>query len=88
MIDNLLVHFPSLGLAYCEDILKQRTTSQDLKLYCIQYMRNETCSFAYTHAVLGRLDLQARKEIDRLGGNKVLTEILDGLKIESGDEVR
>jgi geranylgeranyl diphosphate synthase, type III len=70
-----------------QDILKQRTTSEDIKLYCIQYMRDETQSFAYTRAVLRELDFGARKEIERLGGNKGLVTILDRLRIESGDEV-
>ena len=69
------------------NILKQRTTSEDIKLYCIQYMRDETHSFAYTRAVLRELDLGARKEIERLGGNKGLIAILDRLRIESGDKV-
>ena len=69
------------------DILKQHPTSPDIKMYCVQYMREETHSFEYTGAVLQELDLGARKEIDRLGGNKGLVKILDRLRIESGDEV-
>ena len=65
------------------DILKQRTTSEDLKLYCIQYMRSETQSFAVTLAVLRELDAAIRKEIERLGGNKGLIEILDRLRLDS-----
>jgi geranylgeranyl diphosphate synthase, type III len=56
-------------------------------MYCVQYMREETHSFEYTSAVLQELDIGARKEIDRLGGNKGLVKILDRLRIESGDEV-
>ena len=70
------------------DILKQHTTSEDIKLYCIQYMRDETASFTYTRSVLRELDLGARKEIERLGGNKGLIAILDRLKLNGGsDEV-
>jgi geranylgeranyl diphosphate synthase type 3 len=69
-----------------EDILKQHTCSDDMKLYCIQYMRDETRSFAYTRAVLRELDLGARREVERLGGNKGLISILDRLRIESGEE--
>lgn len=50
-------------------------------------MRDETHSFAYTLAVLEELDFAARKEIERLGGNRGLTTILDKLRLESGDKV-
>jgi geranylgeranyl diphosphate synthase, type III len=70
------------------DILKQHTTSEDIKMYCIQYMRDETGSFAYTRSVLRELDLGARAEIHRLGGNKGLVEILDRLRLNGrNDEV-
>ena len=69
------------------DILKQHTTSDDIKLYCIQYMRDETKSFAYTRAVLEELDSGARREITRLGGNKGLITILDRLRIDQGEKV-
>jgi Polyprenyl synthetase len=68
------------------DILKQHTTSEEIKLYCIEYMKG-TGSFAYTRRVLRELDFGARKEIENLSGNKGLTAILDRLRIESGDEV-
>lgn len=69
------------------DILKQHLTSEDIKLYFVQYMENETHSFLYTRAVLQKLDLGARREIDKLGGNQGLVTILDRLRIETGDEV-
>jgi hypothetical protein len=50
-------------------------------------MRDNTHSFEYTRAVLQELDLGARKEIEKLGGNKGLIAILDRLRIESGNEV-
>jgi geranylgeranyl diphosphate synthase type 3 len=68
------------------DILKQHTESEEIKLYCIEYMRKGTGSFAYTRRVLQELDYGARKEIHKLGGNKGLIAILDRLRIESGDE--
>ena len=49
-------------------------------------MRDETHSFEYTCSVLRELDLGARKEIERLGGNKGLIAILDRLKVESGSK--
>jgi hypothetical protein len=50
-------------------------------------MRDETGSFAYTRSVLCKLDHGARKEIERLGGNKGLIAILDRMRIDDGDEV-
>jgi hypothetical protein len=50
-------------------------------------MRDETQSFAYTRAVLGELDMGARHQIEKLGGNQGLIAILDKLKIENGNEV-
>ena len=50
-------------------------------------MRDETQSFAYTRAVLRELDMGARHQIEKLGGNKGLIAILDKLKIENGNEV-
>lgn len=68
------------------DILKQHTSSEEIKLYCIQYMRDETRSFAYTRAVLRELDSGARRQVEKFGGNKGLVSILDRLRIESGEE--
>jgi geranylgeranyl diphosphate synthase type 3 len=50
-------------------------------------MRDETNSFDYTRAVLEQLDLGARQEIAKLGGNKGLIAILDKLRIHNGNEV-
>ena len=85
MIDSSLVP-THLILGLIQDILKQHTTSEDIKLYCVQYMRDETHSFQYTCSVLTELDLGARKEIEKLGGNKGLIAILDRLKLESGSK--
>jgi geranylgeranyl diphosphate synthase, type III len=57
-----------------------------MKLYCVQYMSDVTHSFEYTRAVLSELDRGARKEIERLGGNKGLVTILDKLRIQSGND--
>ena len=70
------------------DILKQHTNSEELKMYCVNYMRDETLSFAYTEAVLRNLDHGARQEIEKLGGNVGLVAILDKLRINAnGTEV-
>lgn len=62
-------------------ILKQQTTADSLKSYCLHYLREETHSFAYTFSVLRQLDTGIREEITRLGGNKGLIEILDMLRL-------
>lgn len=49
-------------------------------------MRDETGSFAYTRSVLRELDLGARAEVYRLGGNKGLIAILDRLKLNGGND--
>jgi hypothetical protein len=84
MTDNSSVNILSSGSNL--DILKQHTTSEVIKLYCVQYMRDETQSFVYTRAVLRQLDAAARAEIGRLGGNAGLIAILDKLALESGNE--
>jgi geranylgeranyl diphosphate synthase type 3 len=68
------------------DILKQHPTSEDIKLYCIHYMQEETQSFAYTRSVLRELDSGARKEIEKLGGNQGLIAILNKLRIDIGND--
>ena len=67
-------------------ILQQRTKSEDLKLYCLEYLR-ATQSFAYTLTVLRELDASARKEIGLLGGNKGLLAILDRLRVDNYKEI-
>jgi hypothetical protein len=49
-------------------------------------MRDETGSFAYTRSVLWELDLGARAEVHRLGGNRGLIAILDRLKLNGGND--
>ncbi|CAD6568039.1 MAG: geranylgeranyl pyrophosphate synthetase [Cyphobasidiales sp. Tagirdzhanova-0007] len=74
------------------NVLRQRPTDDSLKSYAVFYMENNTRSFDYTRQVLGKLDQQARIEIERLGGNEGLTRFLDKMLagmvgIESGDIV-
>lgn len=58
-------------------MLRQRPTDDSLKHYAVSYMDKETNSFDYTRAVLRKLDTQARREIERLGGNPGLSKFLD-----------
>lgn len=65
------------------DILKQRTTNEDLKKHAISLME-EAGSFTYTLDVLDKLMADIETRIRNLGGNKVLerkhnfSEILEG----------
>lgn len=61
--------------------MKQRTTSEDIKLYFLRYVRDETYSFEYTRTVLRELDMHIRNEVELLGGNEKLLSVLDGLRI-------
>jgi geranylgeranyl diphosphate synthase type 3 len=44
-------------------------------------MEQHTHSFEYTREVIAKLDVQAREEVARLGGNAMLEQILDALKV-------
>ncbi|CAB3226549.1 unnamed protein product [Arctia plantaginis] len=59
-------------------ILRQRTRDVEVKKYCITILE-KLGSFAYTKETLQRLDEEARKEVDRLGGNPHLEALLDDL---------
>ncbi|XP_011646732.1 geranylgeranyl pyrophosphate synthase isoform X2 [Pogonomyrmex barbatus] len=61
------------------NILRQRTKDIEVKRHCIKLLERFG-SFKYTRNVLEELDLAARTEIERLGGNPLLMKILDELK--------
>ncbi|XP_050453529.1 terpene synthase-like [Cataglyphis hispanica] len=61
------------------NILKQRTASIEVKRYCVELLE-KFGSFKYTRNVLEKLEMKARDEIERLGGNPYLIKILDELK--------
>ncbi|KAL6449251.1 hypothetical protein ACFW04_000711 [Cataglyphis niger] len=61
------------------NIVKQKTKNIEMKRYCVKLLE-KFGSFEYTRNVLKKLDMQARAEIERLGGNPFLTKILDELK--------
>ncbi|KZO93846.1 terpenoid synthase [Calocera viscosa TUFC12733] len=63
------------------NVLQKRPSTPSTKKYAIEYMRDRTHSFEYAVGVLRNLDVQARAEIERLGGNPVLVGILDMLKV-------
>lgn len=59
-------------------ILRQRTRVVEVKKYCITILE-KLGSFAYTRETLQALDQEARKEVERLGGNPHLEALLDDL---------
>ncbi|XP_076633333.1 terpene synthase-like isoform X4 [Colletes latitarsis] len=61
-----------------KNILRRRTKNITVKRYCAALLE-KFGSFAYTRNVLEDLDKQARREIERLGGNPLFVAILDKL---------
>jgi len=60
-------------------ILRQRTEDIEVKKFCISLLESAG-SFAYTRGVMAELDTSIRAEVERLGGNQTLMEVLDQLK--------
>ncbi|XP_015118005.1 geranylgeranyl pyrophosphate synthase isoform X2 [Diachasma alloeum] len=58
------------------NILSQRTNDVEVKKYCLTLLE-KFGSFAYTKTVLEDLDRKARDEVERLGGNPLLIQVLD-----------
>ncbi|KAG1852034.1 isoprenoid synthase domain-containing protein [Suillus tomentosus] len=65
------------------DVLQKRPETPTLKHRAIEYLRNTTKSFDYTLAVLHKLEQQARGEVERLGGNPILSALLDKLHVDA-----
>ncbi|GAA5862555.1 hypothetical protein JCM1840_004224, partial [Sporobolomyces johnsonii] len=63
-------------------ILRERPSSPSPKTYAVSYMTTKTRSFAYTRDVLRSLTRQAFEEVERLGGNRGVEEILRRLEVE------
>ncbi|XP_002741463.1 geranylgeranyl pyrophosphate synthase-like [Saccoglossus kowalevskii] len=57
-------------------ILKQRTTDNDIKKYCIEFL-DKVGSFDYTKSVLLDLEEKLRVQIAELGGNPYLLAFID-----------
>ncbi|GAA5898754.1 hypothetical protein JCM5296_006708 [Sporobolomyces johnsonii] len=64
------------------NILRERPSSPSPKTYAVSYMTTKTRSFAYTRDVLRSLTRQAFEEVERLGGNRGVEEILKRLEVE------
>ncbi|KAG1774804.1 farnesyltranstransferase [Suillus placidus] len=65
------------------NVLQKRPKTPTLKHHAIEYLRNTTKSFDYTLAVLKKLEQQARGELERLGGNPMLSALLDKLHVDA-----
>jgi geranylgeranyl diphosphate synthase type 3 len=65
------------------DVLQKRPKTPTLKHHAIEYLKNTTKSFDYTLAVLNKLEQQARRELERLGGNPMLSALLDELHVDA-----
>ncbi|KAG1848727.1 isoprenoid synthase domain-containing protein [Suillus subalutaceus] len=65
------------------NVLQKRPKTPTLKHHAIEYLRNTTKSFDYTLAVLKKLEQQARRELERLGGNPMLSALLDKLHVDT-----
>ncbi|KAJ8586448.1 terpenoid synthase [Rhizopogon salebrosus TDB-379] len=65
------------------NVLQKRPKTPTLKHHAINYLRDTTKSFDYTLAVLKKLETQARAELERLGGNPMLSAILDKLHVDA-----
>ncbi|KAK4057999.1 hypothetical protein OIO90_000738 [Microbotryomycetes sp. JL221] len=70
------------------NILRERPSSPSPKAYAVSYMTQRTKSFEYTRQVLDKLMSQARREVERLGGNVGVEKILDRLVVKDGVEPR
>lgn len=64
------------------DIVKQRTKDVDIKRFAVDLMK-EFGSFSYTKEKLGRMETEIRNEVARLGGNSLLSSIMDQLSVHS-----
>jgi len=60
-------------------ILKQRTNDVEVKKFCISLLESSG-SFEYTRNVLETLDRAICSEVDRLGGNSIISKIMEELR--------
>eukprot|EP00013_Stygamoeba_regulata_P019325 CAMPEP_0177647006 /NCGR_PEP_ID=MMETSP0447-20121125/10074_1 /TAXON_ID=0 /ORGANISM="Stygamoeba regulata, Strain BSH-02190019" /LENGTH=382 /DNA_ID=CAMNT_0019149571 /DNA_START=72 /DNA_END=1220 /DNA_ORIENTATION=+ len=57
------------------NILKQRTDNREIKAHAVEYLR-KTGAFDYTLSVINKLYWQVESEINKLGGNESLQQIM------------
>lgn len=63
------------------DILRQKPTDIEVKQLAVNIME-EYGSFEHCKKVLKKYGQEAREEIEKLGGNKFLTEFLDIMQLD------
>lgn len=61
------------------NIVKKRTKDLEIKKYAVDVLE-KLGSFAYTREILQKLDAEARREAEKLGGNPYIAQVLDELK--------
>jgi len=60
-------------------VLRQRTRDIEVKKFCISLLE-ASGSFSYTREVMAELDTAIRSEVERLGGNPLITSVMDELR--------
>ncbi|KAH9965450.1 terpenoid synthase [Russula dissimulans] len=63
------------------NVLQKRPGTPTLKHHAIDYLRDHSKSFEYTREVLAILEKRVLGEIERLGGNPMLQDVLQMLRI-------
>lgn len=63
------------------NVLQKRPGTPTLKHHAISYLRDHSKSFEYTREVLQILEKRVLDEIERLGGNPMLLNVLQALQI-------
>ncbi|KAF8456077.1 isoprenoid synthase domain-containing protein, partial [Kalaharituber pfeilii] len=64
------------------NILKQQTKDEDVKLYAVKYMQEQTHTFEYTKKVVEKFGRDAMDMVKELGGNPQLEAILQKMFVE------
>lgn len=62
------------------NILRQHTKDVDVKKYCVRLL-DEAGSFEYTRGVLQKLNDEIKAEVNSLGPNKYILNLMDELSI-------
>lgn len=60
-------------------MLQKRPTTPTLKKHVISYLDNSTNSFEYTLSVMDKFRSKVISEIERLGGNPSMDEVVESL---------
>ncbi|THV07129.1 farnesyltranstransferase [Dendrothele bispora CBS 962.96] len=63
------------------NVLQKRPTTPSVKLHAIAHLRQQTHSFQYSESVLAAFETEIRNEIAVLGGNDILTSLIDRLGV-------